>query len=266
MNESANKLDLEMSGQQYDRLSGEAGPVRYLFLCTTPRTGSHRLCRALYELGLGVPTEYLHPWAFETMGKRWCAGIDLATPAGFDAYWQQVCRLRRRGGFVAVSAFGYQTAQVRRLIGDADRHVFIHLYRRSRSDQVASLMTLYQTKMPYEGQAQISGIPDLSEISPRSIRIVNQFLALQQKRWRRFLAGKPHLEITTEDFFADPACMLARIADHCGLDAANLPIAEAARSTEATHAYSVNRDAKQSLMARFPDAFAALNDVDEYEI
>ncbi len=259
MSGTTNRVDLELSGEEYDRLSDEAGAPRYLFLCTTPRTGSHRLSRAMYELGLAFPGEYLHPWAFERMGKRWCPEADPATPEGFEVYWSNVCRWRGRDGIVACAAFGYQIAQVRQIVGTGEGHLFIHLHRRTRSDQVASLMTLYQTKMPYEGHAQISGIPDISEISPRSIRIVNQFLDLQERRWQAFLRDKPHLAVASEDFFADPAGVLERIAIHCGRDPAALPIAEAAGMAAATRAYTVNRDTKNELMAQFPEAFAGLD-------
>ena len=108
MSEAAN-VDLELSGEEYDRLSDEAGPPRYLFLCTTPRTGSHRLSRAMYELGLAFPAEYLHPWAFERLAERWCAEADPATPEGFEIYWSNVCRWRNRDGIVACAAFGYRS-------------------------------------------------------------------------------------------------------------------------------------------------------------
>lgn len=248
-----------MSGPQYDGQPDETHPPRYLLLCTTPRTGSHRLCRAMYELGLGVPTEYLHPWAFVTMAPRFSPGVDPETSEGFAAYWQQVCRYRQRGGLVAASVFGYQIAQVKAIIGDRDGDLFIHLFRRNRGEQVASLMALYQTKMPYEGEARISGIPDISEISPRSIRIVDQFLRAQNRRWRAYLADKPHLAIASEDFFADPEAVLERIAVHCGFAPNSLPIAEAARAIEGTSAYTANRNAKQKILADFPDAFAALD-------
>lgn len=259
MSEATNQTDLELSGEEYDRLSDEAGAPRYLFLCTTPRTGSHRLSRAMYELGLAFPGEYLHPWAFERLGKRLCPEADPATPEGFEVYWSNVCRWRRRGGIVACAAFGYQIAQVRQIVGTGEGHLFIHLHRRTRSDQVASLMTLYQTKMPYEGHARISGIPDISEISPRSIRIVNQFLDLQERRWQAFLRGKPHLSVASEEFFTDPACVLKRIAIHCGHDPATLPIAEAAGMAAAAQAYTANRETKNRLMAQFPEAFTELD-------
>lgn len=258
MSEAAN-VDLELSGEEYDRLSGEAGPPRYLFLCTTPRTGSHRLSRAMYELGLAFPAEYLHPWAFERLAERWCAEADPATPEGFEIYWSNVCRWRNRDGIVACAAFGYQIARVRQIVGTGEGHLFIHLHRRTRSDQVASLMALYQTKMPYEGHSRISGIPDISEISPRSIRIVSQFLDLQERRWQAFLRDKPHLSVASEEFFADPASVLERIASYCGRDPVTLPIAEAAGRAAAAQAYTIGRETKNGLMAQFPEAFAELD-------
>lgn len=248
-----------MAGPQYDGPPDTLRAPRYLFLCTTPRSGSHRLCRAMYELGLGVPTEYLHPWAFETIAPRLAPGVDPTTEAGFAAYWQQVCRRRQRNGVVAASVFGYQLAQVRTILADRAGDLFIQLYRRSRSDQVASLMALYQTKRPYEGEAQINGIPDISEISPRSIRIVGQFLEMQNRRWRAFLADKSHLTIATEDFFGDPAATLERIVAHAGMQPDAAAIAQAAQAVTATGVYAANRAAKQKILAAHPDAFAALD-------
>lgn len=259
LSEERAEIDLELTHERYDTLSPETTPNRYLFLCATPRTGSHRLCRAMYEMGLGVPTEYLHPWSFITMGKRWCPNTDPNTPEGFETYWREVCSRRKRNGLVSISVFGYQLPQVRRLIGNNERHIFIHLCRRKRSEQVASLMALYQTKMPYEGETRISGIPDISEISPRSIRVVNQFVELQNKRWRTFLRDKPHLTIITEEFFLNPARVLEEIAVHCGLNPKLLPIADAANATSQGNAYTGGQKAKKRIMAQFPDIFEALN-------
>ena len=136
-------LDLDFLDQAYDQAPHDGGARRLLFICTTPRTGSHRLSRALYDLGLGVPSEYFHPNTIEALAPRWGLAADRSSPGWLDVYWQEVLRRRTRGGIVAVSIFGIQIGLLKRLIGPGDRPLFIHLYRRSAAEQVASLLALY---------------------------------------------------------------------------------------------------------------------------
>ncbi len=92
----------------YDQAPEDGDARQLLFVCTTPRTGSDRVGRALYELGLGVQAEYFHPNSFDVLGTRWGMAGDPRSPGWLAAYWQEVRRRRTRNGVVAVSIFGFQ--------------------------------------------------------------------------------------------------------------------------------------------------------------
>jgi len=253
-------LDLDFLGEVYDQVPRDDDARRLLLVCTTPRTGSHRLGRALYDLGLGIPSEYFHPNTIEALAPRWGLAGDRQSHGWLDAYWQEVLRRRTRHGIVAVSFFGTQLGILKRLLAPADRPILIHLYRRSAADQVASLLALYQTKMPYESQRKMANIPDISEISPRSIRILGQWLALQNHKWRGFLADKPHLATSSEDFFDDPAAILRAILAQGEIAVSPSRLEAAAESVSGSRAYSVNAAIKRQLLQDHAAGFAALDD------
>jgi hypothetical protein len=255
--------DLDFLDQAYDQAPPGDGARRLLFVCTTPRTGSHRLGRALYDLGLGVQAEYFHPNTLDMLGTRWGVAGDRQSPGWLDAYWQEVLRRRTRGGVVAVSIFGFQLGILKRLIGPDDQPIFVHLYRRSAADQIASLLTLYQTKMPYENNKIMANIPDIGEVSPRAIRILHQWLALQNRKWRGFLADKPHLTTSSEDFFRQPGDILRAILAQGEIAVAPARLDAAAQLVRRSRAYSANAAIKQQLMRDHAATLAALaQDID----
>ena len=231
-----------------------------LFICTTPRSGSHSLCRALYDLGLGVPEEYFHPNAMAQLAARWAIPSDPASPQWFEAYWQRVQQQRNRNGIVAVSLFGYQTALLTRLLRPTDQPVFLHLHRLSATDQISSLIALYQTKKPYENDQQVPQIPDIGEISPRSIRILHKWLRMQNDKWCQFLADKPHLAMTSEELFSHSDKLLTRVVEHGQWPVPRDRIAQVATEVTRSQAYSVNAEIKRRLLAENAAAFAAIAD------
>jgi LPS sulfotransferase NodH len=250
--------DSDFLDEAYDQPPHD-GARRLLFICTTPRSGSHRLGRALFELGLGIPSEYFHANTICTLGDRWGLNGDRKSAPWLDRYWQQVQRRRARGGFVAASIFGTQTHLLKRLATPGDQPVFVHLYRRSAADQIASLLALYQTKMPYENQRQMPNIPSISEISPRSIRVLDQWLDLQNRKWRTLLDGKPHLAIASEDFFADPAKILGAILEQGEFEITPSELESAADHVRRSKAYSVSAGIKRQLLLEHAASFALLD-------
>ena len=248
----------DMLDAAYDQPMAAEDARQLLFICTTPRSGSHRLCRALYDLGLGVAEEYFHPNAMAQLAARWAIPGEPGSPQRFDAYWQRVQQQRNRSGIVAVSLFGYQAPLLTRLLRPTDRPVFLHLHRLSAADQIASLIALYQTKMPYENDQQVPLIPDIAEISPRSIRILHKWLRMQNDKWRQFLADKPHLSVTSEELFSHPEALLARVAAHGQWPVPHDRVAQVTAEVTYSQAYSVNADIKRQLMAEHAAVFAAI--------
>jgi LPS sulfotransferase NodH len=255
--------DLDSLNEAYDQPPHDGGPRRLLFICTTPRTGSHRLARALYDLGLGIPSEYFHTNTLDVLGARWGLAGDRQSPGWLDGYWREVLRRRTRNGVVAVSIFGNQLGILKRVIGSAEQPILIYLYRRSAADQITSLLALYQTKMPYENQKIMANIPDIGEVSPRSIRILHQWLAQQNRKWRAFLADRPHLATSSEEFFAQPAEILRAILSHGQVDVLPSRFDEAAQFVRSSRAYSINAGIKRQFMLDHAASFAALEqDID----
>jgi hypothetical protein len=250
--------DADFLGEDYDQAPHSGERRQLLVLCTTPRTGSHRLGRALYDLGLGIQAEYFHLNSVNVLGTRWRIEGDRQSPGWLDAYWQEVLRRRTRNGIAAISIFGSQLGILRRLIRPCDRPIFVHLYRRSAADQVASLLALYQTKMPYENRQVMPNIPDIGEISPRAIRVLDQWLAQQNRKWRGFLADKPHLTSASEDFFEQPAELLGAILARTGIAVSPSRIEAAAQQVRDAGAHAINADIKRRVMADHAASFAAL--------
>ncbi len=256
-------LDLALLDECYDQVPDDCEGKQLLFVCATPRTGSNRVGRALHDLGLGVQAEYFHPNSFDVLGTRWGVAGDRQSPGWLAAYWQEVLRRRMRNGIVAVSVFGFQLGILKQLIRPNDQPIFVHLYRRSTADQIASLLALYQTKMPFENRQAMANIPGISEISPRAIRILDQWLALQNRKWRGFLADKPHLAIASEDFFREPAELLRAILARCEISVPSSLVDVATRRVREAGPHSINAAIKQQLMEDHAASFAALRqDVD----
>lgn len=248
----------DLRDEAYDQPPHDVGVAQAIFLCTTPRTGSHRLAHALYDLGLGVMLEYFDQGTSEMLAERWSVAGDRQAPGWLDGYWREVLRRRTRNGIVAVSLFGSQLGILKQLVATVERPIFVHLYRLSMVDQIASLLAMYQTKMPYESERIVSSIPDIGEISPRSIRILHLWLALQNRKWRDFLADRPHLATSSEDFFRAPGDILRAILAQTDIAVAPAAIDQAARGVRVSGAYSINAAIKRRLIEDHAASFAAL--------
>lgn len=234
------------------------GPRRLLIICTTPRTGSHRLAHALRDLGLGIPSEYFHENAINVLGERWKLSGDRQSPGWLDGYWQEVLRRRTRNGIVAVSIFGTQLGILKRLLADAEQPLLIHLYRHSTADQVASLLALYQTKMPYENRQAMPNIPGIAEISPRAILLLGRWIDQQNRKWREFLADKPHFATSSEAFFREPGELLRAIVPGSGVVVSPDDVDAAISRVETSAAHVTNAAIKRRLMEQHAESFAAV--------
>jgi len=251
-------LDLAILDERYDQPPHEGERPQLLVICATPRTGSHGVGGALRDLGLGVQAEYFHPNSFDVLGTRWGVSGDRQSPNWLDAYWREVLRRRTRNGVTAISVFGFQIGFLKRVIGPSDRALFVHLYRRSAADQIASLLALYQTKKPYESQQAMPNIPGIGEISPRAIRILGQWIAQQNRKWREFLADKPHLTTSSEDFFREPGELLRAILSRTGIVLPAERVDAVADGIKAAGAHPTNAAMKRRLLEEHAASFAAL--------
>src|SRR5205085_10968681 len=97
--------ELEVSGEAFDR---SPCPLQAkVFICSTPRTGSYLLCRAMIHHGIGIPHEYFHFWHAGIIGPRFGIGAlkegrVLATdPAARAAYIAALLERRTLNGIFA---------------------------------------------------------------------------------------------------------------------------------------------------------------------
>lgn len=255
---STKLLDLSYFDSIFDQPTETHRP-EMLFVCTTPRSGSHRLNRALYHLGLGVPAEYFNPAAI-ILRENWGLEFNLETQDGLASYWRELLRRRSRNGVFVMSLFGSQLRLLRRVLSAADRAVFIHLHRADTAGQIASLLALYETKQPGETNRSFSQIPGIREVSPRAIRILDQWIRHQNDKWHTFLADKPHVDIATETFLADPAGSLRKILALHSRPVALEQFEKAVAGVAKSHAYATNATIKQRLLRDFALVFAQLPD------
>lgn len=233
---------------------------KYLFLCSSPRTGSHRLCEALYALGLGIPKEYFNGAYSSLLAAEWGLSLDFESKEGMMEYWRHVVRKRTRNGVVAVSLFGSQLWWLQQVLTPSDRAVFIHLRRRNMAEQVASLMALYQTKMPYADNTIVPGIPDISEISERSIGIVERTIVQQNAKCRSYIAARPHVSITTEGFLENPGETLKSILSLGEWPCDEQLLKSVATKVRQSKPYATNAAIKTQLLHDYAPTFGAMLD------
>lgn len=262
----AHRIDSSLTGPEHDRPCATGEPERYLSLCTTPRSGSHRLGRALFSLGIGCPAEYFHPSVVTDLTDRWQLAHAFGSRNALHAYWQRVCAMRRQGGTVATSLFAYQIRHLAALGLPPQRCTYIHLRRRKLGQQVASLITLYRTKRPFEGEEEVSFIPDLSEISPRAIRILGQWLKMQNRRWEAFLADKPHITVVSEEFFARPEVVMPQLLASIGMEAPPAALEALLADLRVAGSYNIHSDEKQKLLTDFARDFEKLDEEGQHAI
>jgi LPS sulfotransferase NodH len=181
-----------------------------------------------------------------------------AEPGGIERYWAEVVRRRTRNGIVCISLFGSQLRLLERLMRPGLSPVYVYLHRRDIAEQVASLLALYQTKMPYHGEAIVPDLPGIGEVSDRAVRVLAKWIGLQNDKWRGFLNDLPHLAVASEDFLADPAATLRAVLDLGQWEAAPGALEAVAARLSGAGSYSVNAAIKAQLKRDLAPAFAAL--------
>jgi LPS sulfotransferase NodH len=148
-------------GHQHDAPAGghPDSALRSYLVCSTPRSGSGLLCRALASTGLaGTPTEYFNPVNRATLAARWGCAADLRSYLaalyarrtssdgvfGTKLHWEQFEQLR-------AEALGLGRAQPEFEISAKPLEelfpapLYIHVMRRDVNRQAISFWTALQT-------------------------------------------------------------------------------------------------------------------------
>jgi LPS sulfotransferase NodH/glycosyltransferase involved in cell wall biosynthesis len=222
-------------------------PVRAkVFICSTPRTGSYFLCRAMIHHGIGIPHEYFHFLHAATIGPR--VGIDalrngwlLKTDAAARrAYIKEVMNRRTVNGIFSAKIQWWELAHFLNNpegIELLQNGHFLYLYREDLLAQAISLHISYQTGR--------WGFDDLITSEPRSepnfldnasISKYLEEISAHDMHWRRFFTHNriSPLAVSYESLIDDVGSVLRSMVEAFSLEVSSADFAYAEeRSTDA---------------------------------
>ncbi len=189
-----------MNGAEFDQ-PPTTPRIRYL-VCTTPFSGSTRLCRHLFQAGLGVPHEYYNPNQVKFLSERW--GL---TPQQIEKYPQCLRERRTTPNGLWGCALHWSHYELHRSLLDpqfASIQHYIYLVRRDTIAQAVS----FQYSSPARASAASASLDPVE----RSFYLLEQ----QNQVWRAFFAqrGLQPLVLTYESFLENPSLTLSRIAEY----------------------------------------------------
>jgi trehalose 2-sulfotransferase len=168
-----------------------------LIICSTARSGSYLLCRAMIHHGLGVPHEYLNGGNAWIIANRFgllnFGSPDLEIDSERRRAYLSILRTNRTvNGIFAVKIQGGQYAQYLRnapseeLFRDAK---FIHLFREDLLAQAISFhVSLLTGRWGRDEMARTRVVPNPQFFDRATIESQIQILADQDREWRLFFA------------------------------------------------------------------------------
>lgn len=220
--------EFDVDGEAFDR---PPCPVATrLFICSSPRTGSYLLCRAMIHHGIGVPHEYFNMRHIAVIGPRF--GIPelqdharLRSDAGMRRRYNAALMQRRTAnGIFAAKIQGWEfTAYLDNAEGIElfNGGCFIHLRRDDLLSQAISFHIARLTgRWGADGTVTTPPAPYPDFFDVDQIAHCARAIAQEDAMWRLFFArnGIVPLTITYEDLTADVGGTLRRIADAFALD------------------------------------------------
>jgi LPS sulfotransferase NodH len=217
-------------------------PARPYLICSTPRSGSGLLCRALARVpGAGAPLEYFNPLHRGLLTERWRCGPALdgyvralyahrTTPEGVfgtKLHWDQLVNVRAEALGIAPVEPGYELAGefLQRLFGTA---TYVRIIRRDVDRQAVSLWFALVTgtwsvaagEAPDDGRAQV---PYSYEGIDRCRRLIEN----ADVHWDRLLRGNgiEPVVVVYEELDAEYVGTVARVLAAVAPGAAGAPVA-----------------------------------------
>jgi LPS sulfotransferase NodH/GT2 family glycosyltransferase len=206
-------------------------PVRAkIFICSTPRTGSYFLCRAMIHHGIGIPHEYFHLLHATIIGPR--VGIDalqdswlLKTDAGVRrAYIREVMNRRTVNGIFSAKV---QWSELARFLNNPEglelfqNGHFLYLYREDLLAQAISLHISHQTgRWGFDDPATLAPRPEPNFLDNASINKSLQEISMHDMAWRRFFALNQisPLTVSYESLIDDTGSVLRSMVESFGLE------------------------------------------------
>jgi LPS sulfotransferase NodH len=222
--------ELQLNDARFDRPSR---PLKNrLFICSTERTGSWLLCRAMLHYGAGVPHEYFNPLHFEKLGPR--LGIhELNSPSELARssatrrrYLDALLTRRCANGIFATKIHWNQYAafldnpEGNELLRNGS---FVHLFREDLLDQAISLHIANSTGRWWtDGSITTAPVAEPQFFDTAMIAAALEALADADLQWRLFFASndiKP-LRMSYERLSRDVNAELAALLNWLDLELA----------------------------------------------
>ena len=212
---------VQLIGEEFDQPKPKEPPRPYL-LCSSPRTGSHFLCRILHALGIGVPHEYFNTNYTALFGERYgvAVGDALRDPI---RYWRLLESKRSQGGWVGAKlqfphllSF-FASGSLNAVLRNAR---YIYLYRRDLLAQAESWSRSLSTgKWSFDEVATTTPLPHIGTDAAQLSRLVRA-LAMQDSQWRVFFAehGITPYWLAYEDLLEQPQQKIAELCAHLGCE------------------------------------------------
>lgn len=206
-------------------------PVRAkVFICSTPRTGSYFLCRAMIHHGIGIPHEYFHLLHGTIIGPR--VGINalqnswsLRTEAGVrQAYIREVMNRRTVNGIFSAKV---QWSELARFLNNPEglelfqNGHFLYLYREDLLAQAISLHISHQTgRWGFDDPVASEPRPEPNFLDNASINKYLQEISMHDMAWRMFFARNQisPLTVSYENLIDDTGGVLRSMVEAFGLE------------------------------------------------
>ncbi len=214
-----------------DLLDQRHCPVRAkVFICSTPRTGSYLLCRAMIHHGIGVPHEYFHVLHAAIIGPR--VGINalqngwlLKTDAGARrAYIRELMYRRTVNGIFSAKV---QWSEFAQFLNNPEglelfqNGHFLYLYREDLLAQAISLHISYQTgRWGFDGLVTSEPRSEPNFLDNASINKYLEEISAHDMAWRRFFTRHriSPLTVSYESLIADTGSVLRSMVETFSLE------------------------------------------------
>jgi trehalose 2-sulfotransferase len=202
-------------------------PDRAYLVCSTPRSGSTLLCRALEATGVaGEPTEYFNPHHRARLTAQWGCGTDLASYLrallsrrtgsngvfGSKLHWDQFVRLRAEALGIRRSEPGFEVSAdlLQGLLGST---CYVHLIRSDVDRQAVSLWVAAQSGRWYRTAEESERPPARVPYSFKGIQRCRAHITNGEVHWDRFFRFNGIVPVTVvyEELVADFADTVRRV-------------------------------------------------------
>ena len=214
----------ERLGSEFDTpREFRALPVRSLLICSSPRTGGHALCAALWDQGWGMPMEYFNPDFMIPLQQRWIDKTVMNFPRAKDnlEIYGRLLIEKRSTHVIAVKLFWEHLTLYQKAFANSYFETrYIHLTRRDKISQTISLAATMLTGRAFNDDFKLKYVHRIAHLDNEKILKIYDWLASSEFSWRAYLACLPAanvMELEWEDFQSNPGVHLKAIADKLSL-------------------------------------------------